>query len=421
MKGMNNLLGVRFKLVVGEDGKVKICTDTDNSGSVKKTREFKGHNVNKYVSDYCVVDIETTGINLEIDEIIEISAIKVRDNAVVSEYSTLIKPDNSIPYEATRVNHITDDMVKDAPKLDMVIDDFLEFIGNDVIVGYNNARFDMNFLYDDVGRLKNKHFSNDYIDMLYVVRRALPDLENSKLETVSKYYGFNTDGEHRALKDCYLTKLCYDKLHENFGESIFHGRSHYSFGNGIQYSSETIALRELSELISNVLHNDTMTIGDLQSMYTWTENHKSLSDVYPFSNVFEMLDIIFEKGEITEQEIMRLQALFEDIIDPVKSQSSDENFETLDGKHICITGDFDYGLRKDVEQLIMSAGGVMDKGVKKTTDYVAVGSKGSAAWKTGNYGSKIQKAMELKNKGIDIKIVEENEFIPRVLQLIKGR
>ncbi len=93
------------------------------------------------MDDYSVVDLETTGIFLSSAHIIEISALKVRDNLVVEEFSTLVNPHCHIPKEATEINHISDEMVKDAPDLDDVIDRFIQFLGNDVIVGYNNAGF----------------------------------------------------------------------------------------------------------------------------------------------------------------------------------------------------------------------------------------------------------------------------------------
>ena len=175
-------------------------------------RENKGHGIGKHVNDYCVVDLETTGIFISSADIIEISAIKIRSNDVVDEFTSLVNPHCHIPDDATAINHITDDMVKDAPDLKEVMKEFLDFVGDDVIVGYNIASFDMNIIYDSLMKLEGTPFTNNYIDILHIARRCLSDIDNYKLETVSKYYGFDTIGEHRALKDCYLTNDCYDKL-----------------------------------------------------------------------------------------------------------------------------------------------------------------------------------------------------------------
>lgn len=179
-------------------------------------RDGKGHGISAYTKDYCVVDLETTGVYLSSAKIIELSAIKVRDNKIVDEFESLVNPGCHIPSEATLVNHITDEMVQTAPYIDGVIDSFIEFLGEDVIVGYNNASFDMNLLYDTVALLRRNSFSNNYVDVLHLARRCIVGVHNYKLETVSKYYSLDTEGEHRALKDCYLTKELYDLIYRDY-------------------------------------------------------------------------------------------------------------------------------------------------------------------------------------------------------------
>ena len=91
----------------------------------------KGKRLGRYVGDYVVFDLETTGINPERDSIIEISALKVKDHRVVEEFSTLVNPGRHIPAGATAVNGITDRMVADAPDVRTAIERFVEFIGED--------------------------------------------------------------------------------------------------------------------------------------------------------------------------------------------------------------------------------------------------------------------------------------------------
>ena len=76
-----------------------------------------GNLLNTYVADYVVFDLETTGISPKTDEVIEISAVKVKQGQVTDEFSTLVNPKCRIPYGASRVNGITDDMVAEAPFL----------------------------------------------------------------------------------------------------------------------------------------------------------------------------------------------------------------------------------------------------------------------------------------------------------------
>ena len=382
------------------------------------SREGKGSSIPKYLSDYCVLDLETTSIFVTSAEIVEISVIKVRGGNVVAEFSRLVNPACKIPAEATAVNNITDDMVKDEPMLKDVIDDFLAFVGDDVILGYNNAGFDMNLMYDKVMLLRGKAFGNDYIDLMYAARRTLPDLENHKLETLSKYYGLDTVGEHRALKDCYLTKDCYEKLHNQFGDIAFKSKSYSKGAQGQHYSSETIALQKLQELLDEIIADGQVTLSEFSSLIEWMTEHRDLQGCFPFDRVFGALDCVLADGKVIPRELIELQEIFSEFVDPVKSQSCHAEIKTLQEKHICITGDFSFGSRSAVFGLIEAAGGIIDKNVKKATDYLVVGAQGSDVWKTGNYGGKILKAMEYKTKGTNIKIIEEEVFIPRAKYLI---
>ncbi|MCC8150063.1 MAG: hypothetical protein LIO96_00985 [Lachnospiraceae bacterium] len=355
------------------------------------------------------------GIYIRSAKIIEISAIKVRNNVVVDEYSTLVNPACHIPEEASKVNHITDDMVKDAPSMDAVIDDFMSFIGGDVIIGYNNAAFDMNLIYDYLTEYREVSFRNNYIDILHVARRCLTMLNDHKLGTISKYYSLNTTGEHRALKDCYLTKDCYDRLCTEYGDNAFRKGTTRKGSYTIHYTAETLALQELQNVLESIIEDGNVSLTEFTFLKGWMENHRDLQGNYPFDRVFNALDNVLEDGKVTSDELEELQILFTEFVDPVSCRSCHEEITSLYEQHVCVTGDFDYGNRSDVCKLIEEVGGIIDKSVKKATNYVVVGSKGSDNWKTGNYGSKIQKAMELSDKGLDIKIIEEKDFIPCLL------
>ena len=176
------------------------------------TARKKGKRLNGYRQDYVVFDLETTGINQNYDEIIEISAVKVCGGEVVGEYSTLVNPGRHIPAGATAVNGITDEMVKDAPDIKEAMAGFLEFIGDSVLVGHNIHTFDMNFAYDAVWLAWGKELDNDYIDTLYMARRCLPQLAHHRLTDVSEYFHINTDGAHRALNDCLMNQKCYEEM-----------------------------------------------------------------------------------------------------------------------------------------------------------------------------------------------------------------
>lgn len=172
----------------------------------------KGRRLNKYVPDYIVFDLETTGISVQKDSILEISAVKAQSGRIVSEYSTLVNPHRHIPAAATAVNGITDQMVENAPSLRDAMEGFLDFIKDGILVGHNIHTFDTNFVYDAAVLLFQKEIKNDYVDTLYLARKCLPQLQHHTLGDVSSYFQISTEGAHRALNDCIMNQKCYEKM-----------------------------------------------------------------------------------------------------------------------------------------------------------------------------------------------------------------
>lgn len=162
--------------------------------------------------DYVIFDLETTGISTSYDEVIEISALKVQDGIVTNEFSELVNPGRNIPSAASRVNGITDDMVKDAPAFEGVLREFLEFAGDHILIGHNIHSFDMKFIYRDCLKYFGRVPDNDYIDTLYLARKCLPSLSHHRLVDLADYYQFSTEGAHRALNDCHMNQKVFEAL-----------------------------------------------------------------------------------------------------------------------------------------------------------------------------------------------------------------
>ena len=171
-----------------------------------------GDKLDKYVSDYTVFDLETTGVSPQTDKVIEISAIKVRNGQAVGEFSSLVNPMRNIPYGATRVNGITDEMVADKPVFEEVLGDFLDFIEDDILVGHNIHDFDMKFIHRDCEAFFRMFLGNDYIDTLPLARKCLPQLGHHRLTDLAGYYKISIEGAHRALNDCRMNQLVFERL-----------------------------------------------------------------------------------------------------------------------------------------------------------------------------------------------------------------
>jgi len=387
---------------------------------VARERE-KGERLQKFIEDYVAFDLETTSKYVGYAEIIEIGAIRVRNNKPVEEYATLIKPEFPIPEAVTAVNNITNEMVEDKPKINEVLGTFIDFVGDDVLLGHNITGFDMNIVYDYVEAIWGEKFRNDFIDTRYIAPQCLPDLENCRLDTLCEYFDVTLDGRHRALADAYMTHECYQNMRrlcqeKNIDISLVKAskskRSARISGTP-KYTDETKALQMLQGFLMGITADGKLTDEEIFSLKRWMDDNSHLAGNYPFDVVMTSLERVLEDGIITKTERDYLYELYVKYTAPVENAEHEE-ISDIEGVHCCITGDFNYGSRSEVVSLIEDRGGVWDSSVKKCTELLIVGAKGSAAWKQGNYGSKVKKALELKGKGQRIDIVAEEDFLKEI-------
>ena len=164
--------------------------------------------------NYVAFDIETTGLNPKYEKIIELGAAKVRDGKVEDTFSTFINPGKSLPSRIVELTGICDTDVKSAPYIDEVLDDFLAFVGEDVLLGHN-LLFDYSFVKKAAVNQK-KTFEKTGIDTLRIARRFLNDLESRKLGFLCEHYQIHLDA-HRALNDAMATHELYQILVREYG------------------------------------------------------------------------------------------------------------------------------------------------------------------------------------------------------------
>ena len=187
--------------------KRKSDRDFQRACSIRREKGICG-----FCSDYTVIDIETTGFSRELDEITELAALRIRDNKIVSRFQELVRVKKTIPEVVVEKTHITNEMLKDARPLKDVLADFLAFIGDDALVGYNIDRFDVPFIDCKDEQCFCKHLTNRTIDIWSLAKKLLPGLGNYKLDSIREVLGISSDGAHRALKDCMDTYAVYSKL-----------------------------------------------------------------------------------------------------------------------------------------------------------------------------------------------------------------
>ena len=167
--------------------------------------------------NYIFFDVETTGLYpLAGDKIIEIAMIKTSKGEIIDTIETMISPNFPIPKEVTKINNITDEMVKDSPKFDKKFSEkIINFIGDYTLVAHN-ASFDLGFLSVELGRNGIIFERWKAIDTLKIAYELFPGQKN-KLENLMRRYNIMPEGDvHRALVDTdILRKIFYEFLEES--------------------------------------------------------------------------------------------------------------------------------------------------------------------------------------------------------------
>ena len=148
---------------------------------------------------YCVFDLETTGFSFRTEKITEIGIMKIRNGEIIDTFETFVNPEKPIPLKVQEVTHITDDMVKDAPKIEEVLPKVMEFFGDSVLVAHN-ADFDTGFLRYNCQQLGYK-FENTYLDTLALAKNLFPNYKKYKLGVIAENLGIEVLVAHRALDD----------------------------------------------------------------------------------------------------------------------------------------------------------------------------------------------------------------------------
>ena len=165
-------------------------------------------------TDFVVFDLETTGAKAPPCRITEIGAYRVKNGEITDEYQTLVNPETTIPIFISELTGITDSMVRNAPKFREIVAEFLDFIGDSVLVAHN-AHFDMRFLNHEIGRIHADYrVRNPSLCTVRLSRRLLPDVENHRLNTLANHYSVALVNHHRAGDDAHATAHIFVKLLE---------------------------------------------------------------------------------------------------------------------------------------------------------------------------------------------------------------
>lgn len=179
------------------------------ASKIRKAKKYSGLKTQENIKSYVIIDLETTGLDPINDRIIEIGAIRIgKENR---EYTTIIRQEINIPEKIRDLTGISDEDIKNGRDEEIAINELLDFIGEDILVGYN-INFDIKFINEGLKRQEKAKVKNMTYDVMKYVKNDKLFLKNYKLETVVKEYGIEETVPHRALGDVKIIQKLIAKL-----------------------------------------------------------------------------------------------------------------------------------------------------------------------------------------------------------------
>lgn len=340
-----------MEFVFKKFGKILTSKDIIRNKSIPKGR------INRVLA----IDFETA--NEDQRSICSVGIALAENNEIVFNKEFLINPEEKFDPSNINIHNITEEDVKDKPTFPEVWNSIKGLIDTHTLVIAHNTAFDMTALIKACKKYKINTGSFKYLCTLRASRKMFTNLESYSLNKIADY--LNIEFTHHKAKDDALVCL-----------EIFNHMT-----------------KDLEELTVTSIEKKLQTdIRDIKNTKEIPENHNlNLEEVNRYKNIFK------KKVDI----------------DSIKPQY--ENIDTnnpVNGFVFVFTGDLKkFKSKADAMQQVVNLGGKLGKSVTKSTDYLVCGETDLQATRGKEKSSKRIKAEDYINKGISIKIINEDELI----------
>lgn len=209
------------------------------------------------------IDTETSGQYPIQDDLCELAAVKSLNGKIIDRYQTLVKPREPMSDFIIGIHGITNEMVKDAPKIDEVLPDFVKFVEEGVIVGHHSP-FDLGFLVYDIEKLKLNIPRHPALCSSLISRNSILGSANHKLQTLVKYLGIDGGQAHRAEDDAnaclQLLFKCFEKKNVETFEDAFRLQGSPLWWQDFSIYGKTLQSQQWSKVIEAIENKKDLEI-----------------------------------------------------------------------------------------------------------------------------------------------------------------
>jgi predicted DnaQ family exonuclease/DinG family helicase len=211
---------------------------------------MKDHLKELKLDDFVVFDLETSGTDCYLDRIIEIAAVRYTNGEISAKFSHLIDPGISISDDISILTGIKNSDLKGKPEIEDILPEFIEFVGTSPLIGHNIS-FDLNFLSTNLQSLEKITIlgSKAFYDTLILSQIFFPvEVPNHRLSALNEYFGFSSEGLHRAYNDSEATGFLFIKIIE---KALACSESTVRKLVGVSGKSENIYIKEFFLRLAN--------------------------------------------------------------------------------------------------------------------------------------------------------------------------
>ena len=199
------------------------------------------------------------------------------------------------------------------------------------------------------------------------------------------------------------------------------------------YDMVTADLQRLHAVVGGIASDGAISVKEMRGLSDWLSEHEHLKTCWPYDEIEAMTTKVLADGRIDEAEHRMLLDFFTEflavldertIVRPLVADEGDKPFTALcavmptvsfPGARFCFTGASAKYRRTDFETIVRSLGGEPIQGVTAKLNYLVIGAEGNPCWAFACYGRKVEKAVELRKKGVRVVLVHENDFHDAVL------
>lgn len=367
--------------------------------------------------NYNVVDVETPNNNN--DRICSISITRICKESLLWTKSYLVNPE--VPFFSWNVSHtgITEEMVRNKPVFSQIWKIIEPDLQDGLFVAHN-ARFDLSVLVKCLHAYGFTCAPIRYIDTIELARDAFPNLPSYGLCDICESLSFPLEHHHSdsdSLACAAILSYCIAKnfnissyVHTFDPECINYEKGSTNNFHSKHVSDNTLKTNALRSIVKSVCLDGQVTEDEVLLLRSWIDNHPELAKEFPYALIQSSIEESLRDGILDSKELQQLFKTFLFLLDPLSSTFPCDSVDFV-GKMICLSGNFDYGTKEEVENLLKGLGATVHPRVVSKLDYLIVGNHASEEWSFGQYGQKIKQAIQLQMKGKPIKILKESDLM----------